>query len=953
MASLDSNTPFITAVDPRGLVVRAIRYNRRQESLPAEICLSRSGYDRIGRRVAEWSPGRSGIDDRPQLTLTYSLFGAVLRRHNADKGAGTSLYAATGVAVLMWDERRTVTSITYDSQSRPVAWHEQMLDEDSGRCLERRRYSGPEGADSNHCGRIRRHEDPAGVLEWTERSIDDQPRVETRRFLSTLTPPDWPEAESDGDALLEDEEYVTRWTYDAVGSPILQVDAAGHRRANSFGMGGNLSAVRLTWANGGEHLLLDGLEYDAQGRITAQKAGNGVITSTTFDPASGRLLDFVTKRADGHVVQAMSYGYDPAGNVASINDTTLPVRYWRNRRSGGMNSFRYDTLYQLVEATGQESAGAGILPTLPPYQPIGDDTVLTPYIQAYTYDANGNLACMQHTGTNSYTNEIRVAPHSNRAIPWTPGDPDPDFEGAFDGSGNPKRLQPGGSTLCWNGRNQLRRVVSVSRTAAPDDDEVYVYDGSGKRLRKVCTRLTENTAQISETRYLPGLQLRTSSHRSEILEVVSATMGRITITGLHWKAGRPQGIEDLQLRYTFADHLGSAVVELDGDAALISAEHYYPYGSTAWRSARSAIEADYRTVRYSGEERDGTGLYYYGSRYYVPWLGRWLNPDPAGEIDGLNLFAMVGNSPIRYADETGMQMTPIQLLRQNYSTNVKPFIVERAEADRDRATGRLVEEWGVSEPEATRHLESIVSAVRGAPFSINVNATRLLQFSGSHIQNAFESGTRRTESYLARRQIRDELLVRIDTAGESFRKVFALNTPSGETNIDFDPRSHPIHGAIQLHSPSTREGAVPESMRRDYGLSALFIDDNVVNYMTFTPDDSMNLYWESGADSGDAGMAEFQSRLANFANPYPLVRYATPDQLKHYRMLAEGSPVDRPLNPYVEWQAHTEIPLTGGIKTIAVHPAEASSAPKRWFGQSFHTRMTNFAKKHGSELVWL
>ncbi len=27
---------------------------------------------------------------------------------------------------------------------------------------------------------------------------------------------------------------------------------------------------------------------------------------------------------------------------------------------------------------------------------------------------------------------------------------------------------------------------------------------------------------------------------------------------------------------------------------------------------------------------------YYGARYYAPWLGRWMSPDPAGTVDGLN-----------------------------------------------------------------------------------------------------------------------------------------------------------------------------------------------------------------------------------------------------------------------------------------------------------------------------
>ncbi|MNF84521.1 hypothetical protein D3C81_1311110 [compost metagenome] len=59
-------------------------------------------------------------------------------------------------------------------------------------------------------------------------------------------------------------------------------------------------------------------------------------------------------------------------------------------------------------------------------------------------------------------------------------------------------------------------------------------------------------------------------------------------------------------------------------------------------------------MRYSGKERDATGLYYYGFRYYAPWLQRWINPDPAGAIDGLNFYRMVRNNPIALYDRNGL-----------------------------------------------------------------------------------------------------------------------------------------------------------------------------------------------------------------------------------------------------------------------------------------------------------
>jgi insecticidal toxin complex protein TccC len=50
---------------------------------------------------------------------------------------------------------------------------------------------------------------------------------------------------------------------------------------------------------------------------------------------------------------------------------------------------------------------------------------------------------------------------------------------------------------------------------------------------------------------------------------------------------------------------------------------------------------------------DDSGLYYYGARYYAPWLQRWVSADPAGDVDGLNLYGFVGGNPMRYVDTNG------------------------------------------------------------------------------------------------------------------------------------------------------------------------------------------------------------------------------------------------------------------------------------------------------------
>ncbi|WP_033051053.1 RHS repeat-associated core domain-containing protein, partial [Pseudomonas sp. Ant30-3] len=409
------------------------------------------------------------------------------------------------------------------------------------------------------------------------------------------------------------------------------------------------------------------------GQVLEELAGNGIRTVSSYDLANGHLLTLANQAPNGQFLQKLSYCYDPAGNIINITDAALPIQYSANQRIEPVRHFTYDTLYQLIKATGWESAKPSLGPALPEWQAFGsaDSSRWCNYTETYFYDAAGNLLQRVHQGAVDDTLTMQVAAHSNRSIKDRPG---AELDGLFDARGNLLELQPGQS-LQWNGHNELSEVVQVARRNAPSDREFYGYDHEGMRVRKCRTAAAKSIIHTADVRYLPGLELHSNSATGENLQVVSVQVGRCSVRLLHWSSSPPDGVINDQLRYCFDDHLGSSAIEVDADAKRISQEVYYPFGGTAWLAGRNKVETTYKAIRYSGKERDATGLYYYGARYYAPWLQRWLNPDPAGDVDGLNFYRFVRNGPVNFVDRDGYAPGLFDLLIE--SKDIRSSVVHR------------------------------------------------------------------------------------------------------------------------------------------------------------------------------------------------------------------------------------------------------------------------------------
>jgi RHS repeat-associated protein len=205
----------------------------------------------------------------------------------------------------------------------------------------------------------------------------------------------------------------------------------------------------------------------------------------------------------------------------------------------------------------------------------------------------------------------------------------------YDNNGNLTSITDASGTVLysWNARNQL---VGIS---GPNVNATFVYNGLGRREKKTVNgSFTEflfdglNPAQETSgatvlANVLPGLRIDEFLTRTD---VVSGTTS-----------------------FFLADALGSPVAVIDSAGVVQTEYTYEPFGSTSPKGASNSS-----SYQYTGRENDGTGLYYYRSRYYHPQMQRFISEDPHPGFQtlpqSLNKYSYVMNDPTGYVDPLGL-----------------------------------------------------------------------------------------------------------------------------------------------------------------------------------------------------------------------------------------------------------------------------------------------------------
>jgi RHS repeat-associated protein len=712
-AAVHANTPTIAHMDALGRTFLTVAHNAYQYSnMPVgdprveEFHATRVVFDIEGNQ-------RQIIDalDRTVMRYDYDMLGNRIHQASMEAGERWTLNDVAGKTIYTWDSREHVHRTVFDPLRRPV---ESYLTEANGPPQQVGRIvygEGVDGAETNNLrGKVVELFDQAGIVRTGRYDFKGNllrsERELARDYKSTL---DW----TFGVPLDAALPYMSQTAYDALNRPATLTspdDSVVRLRYNDAGLldavDANLRGVQQNdervWTP-----FVKNIDYNAKGQRTRIEYGSGgtaervgVTTTYAYDRLTFRLAHLHTRRNvdvfpdddphpaeiewPGSDVQNLYYTYDAVGNIAHIRDDAQQRIYFRNRRVDPAASYTYDATKRLIEATGREHLGqVGARPTAPDAANAfhsrldhpGDGRVVDGYIERYVYDFVANLVRMEHPDevqgwvrTYAYNEASQLEPTkvSNRVSSTTVGGVTETYryEGSAGLHGNITSMTPL-PTMRWDSRDQLQATSREVNNGGTPELTWYVYDATGQRVRKVTDRSGSSgpPTRRRERIYLGAFEI----FREYGVDGESVTLERETlhvmddeqrIALVETRTEGDDGSPERLTRYQFGNHLGSASLELDDEAQIISYEEYFPYGSTSYQAVRRDLESSTKRYRYTAMERDEeSGLSYHQARYYAPWFAAWISCDPAGTLSGLQRYVYARDNPTRFVDKNGRDPT--------------------------------------------------------------------------------------------------------------------------------------------------------------------------------------------------------------------------------------------------------------------------------------------------------
>ncbi|UJQ20366.1 hypothetical protein L2227_03995 [Wolbachia endosymbiont of Delia radicum] len=664
------NTPTIEHLDSLGrkfLQIEILSNNEQSNvELKSYVKLDIQGneLESVDPRFYEQNQGKE--EKIKNFRHVYSMSG-LLKSSSIDAGETWNLANVAGNSVYNWDGKGSLTYTEYDKLQRPIKV--KVTDKDlnlNSNIVERFFYSeNIQDKATNRYGMLIAHYDQAGLTEAKENDFKGQILKSSYILRKNYKQEaDWKDVESivTTHADLESEIFNSSIKYNAIGEIIEKTDPQNNTHSPIYDIAGRAKQIKFKKQGENIKTYVSDIIYNPKGQRTSITYGNGVVTSYSYDPKTFQLTKLESQKGQKKL-QSIHYTYDPVGNITTMEDESYKTIFPNNKNIDTKSDYHYDSLYRLSQVTGKEHpALSGKEEIITPIPHLNNQNAISNYTEYYDFDYGSNITKIRHNGKNSSTKEFYISNKSNRSLPIIDSSPinESDIDGSYDERGNLLKLS-GTQNLHWNYRDNIAYADIVTRPNGKNDSEYYVYDSSGERIRKVTETYQNNETNSTrvEKIYFGDIEV-TRTYQNNNLNKEKYTvhiMDDKSRVALHhyWTKGTSDETRENQDRYQLSNHLDSAALELNDNAEIMTYEEYLPFGGTALIAGKTAREVTEKEYRYSGKERDeSTGLYYYGARYYAPLLLRWINPDPAGTVDGLNLYLFVGGNPVNSVDDGGM-----------------------------------------------------------------------------------------------------------------------------------------------------------------------------------------------------------------------------------------------------------------------------------------------------------